>query len=53
MFNYLSDFAQKNWLKGVCISQDNTSEIISQANHSFNSYDQKSKRSIIIMDEAY
>jgi len=45
--NYLSGFAE-NWLKGVCMCQDETCEIISQPDHSFNSYDQKSKCSIYV-----
>jgi len=42
--NYLSDFAEI-WLEDVYMCQD---EIISQSDHSFNSYDQKSKRSIYV-----
>jgi len=45
LFNYISDFAE-TWLKGLYMCQDDTCEIISQSNHSFNSYDQKSNRSI-------
>jgi len=45
--SYLSDFAE-NWLKGVYTYQDDTCEIISQSDHSFNSYDQKSKCSIYV-----
>ena len=46
-FNYLSDFAG-NWLKGVYEYQDDICEIISQSDHSFNSYDKKSKCSIYV-----
>jgi len=46
-FNYLSDFAEI-WLKGVYMYQDDTCEVISQADYSFNSYDQKSKCSIYV-----
>jgi len=45
--NYLSDFAE-NQLKGVFVCQDDTGEIISQSDHSFNSYDQKPKFSIYV-----
>jgi len=45
--NYLADFAER-WLKGVCMYQDDTCEIISQSDHSFNSYDQNSKSSIYV-----
>jgi len=38
LFKYLSDFAE-NWLKGVYMCQNGTCEIISQSDHSFNSYD--------------
>jgi len=47
LFNYLSDFAEI-WLKGVYVYQDDTCAIISQSDHSFNSYDQKSKCSIYV-----
>ena len=46
-FNYLSDFAE-NWLKGLYMYQDDTRAIISQSDHSFNIYDQKSKCSIYV-----
>ena len=46
-FNYLPDYAE-NWLKGVYMYQDDTCEIISQSDQSFNSYDQKSKFSIYV-----
>jgi len=45
--DYLSDFAE-NWLKGLCMYQDDTRAIISQSDHSFNIYDQKSKCSIYV-----
>ena len=45
--NYLSDFAE-NWLKCVYVCQDDTCEIISQSDYSFNSYDQKSKWSLYV-----
>jgi len=47
LFNNLSDFA-KHWLKGAYRCQDDTCEIISQSDHSFNSYDQKFKCSIYV-----
>jgi len=47
LFNYLSDLAD-NWLKGVYMCQDDTCEIISQSDNSFNSYAQKSKCSICL-----
>jgi len=47
LFGYLSDFAE-NWLKGVYMCQDDTCGIISQSDHSFNSYDQKSKCCIYV-----
>jgi len=47
LFNYLSDFAG-NWVKGVYMCQNDTSEIISQSDHPFKSYDQKSKCSIYV-----
>jgi len=46
-FNYLSDFAE-NQLKDVYMYQDDTWEIISQSDHSFNSYNQKSKCSLYV-----
>jgi len=49
LFNYLSYFAE-NWLKGVYMCQDDTREIISQPDHSFKSYEQKSK--CLSLDEA-
>ena len=36
------------WLKGVYMCQDDTCEIISQSDHPFNNYDQKSKCSIYV-----
>jgi len=47
LFNYLSDFAE-NWLKGVYMYQDDTCEIISQSDHSFNGYGPKSKCSTYV-----
>ena len=47
LLNYLSDFAE-NWSKGVYVYQDDTCEIISESDHPFNSYDQKSKCSIYV-----
>jgi len=47
LFNYLYDFSG-NWLKGVYMCQNGTCEIISQSDHSFKSYDQKSKCSIYV-----
>ena len=47
LFNYFSDFAG-NWRKCVHMCQEDTCEIISQPDHSFNSYDQKSKCSIYV-----
>ena len=61
LFNYLSDFAE-DWLKdvymclqGVYMCQNDTCEISSHSDHSFNSYDEKSKCSIYVflsLDEA-
>jgi len=48
----LSGVVVENWLKDVYMCQNDTCEIISQSDHSFNSYDQNSKFSISL-DEAY
>jgi len=47
LFDYLSVFAE-TWLKGIYMCWEDTCEIISQSDHSFNSYDQKSKRPIYV-----
>jgi len=38
----------ENWLKDVYMRQADNCEIISQSDHSFNSYDQKSKCSVYV-----
>jgi len=42
LFYYLSAFAE-NWLRGVYMCQNDTCEIISQSDHPFKGYEQKSK----------